>query len=321
LVEIIRLAQLHDTKYREWSSEILGEKMRLFKFRSLAEGEPQEHTLDILRNQRLRFASPMEFNDPFDCNFPLDMTDGNGKETVRRACKSLLAEMVKDEESSRDWGHLKYALEDDAALVELANDWHWRYYMYGAIISDLGIISFCDEAKTNDALMWSHYANFHNGICFEFEMEESWISDDTNGHKITYSDSIKPLTEKDFMNFGWGTRMVTTKSKVWSYESEYRLVRFHGAGEFLHFAKTSLKAVYIGLKVYNDLPMRITGILREKEYSAKVFWMTTHDNRLELHATEKNRVLTGNSMLVLRSVQDDFKRIKAEVELELHRDE
>jgi hypothetical protein len=43
----------------------------LYKYRSMTEGTPREHTLAILKTLELRYSPASKFNDPFDCNLAI----------------------------------------------------------------------------------------------------------------------------------------------------------------------------------------------------------------------------------------------------------
>lgn len=85
------------------------------------------------------------------------------------------------------------------------------------IDSNYRICSFSNN--NNSMLMWSHYAQEHQGIMVEY-----WFGGDfPDGfgiEEISYSDDIKRNTEKELYTFN---QYILTKNKEWSYENEVRL--------------------------------------------------------------------------------------------------
>src|SRR5262245_38977124 len=105
---------------------------RLFKYRSLA-GRNLEYTRRIIEQRRIYYASPRQFNDPFDCQFwvnmdgaPLSAFGLSKQEEIR----SFAADFMREETNK------------DVAILSLS------------------------EVNDN-LLMWSHYADCHTGLCLE----------------------------------------------------------------------------------------------------------------------------------------------------------
>ena len=88
-----------------------------------------------------------------------------------------------------------------------------------------GILCFSSTWK--NPLLWSHYADKHEGICLGFEVPESSCG------KINYVDSrlkapdwfCQPLARKSIQEkrFKFMKKMIYTKFSHWSYEEEYRI--------------------------------------------------------------------------------------------------
>lgn len=126
---------------------------------------------------------------------------------------------------------------------------------------------FCTSTNRNSLLMWSHYADHHRGVVFEF------IPDELRDSALLISKSVKytrerPLiyrTPEDLIRNAimmpllesvkqMRESLIYTKSVEWQYEEEYRLVipRFIPAGEtneMLCFYPEELTAVYFGCRI------------------------------------------------------------------------
>ena len=78
----------------------------------------------------------------------------------------------------------------------------------------------CSFSNNNDSmLMWSHYAQEHQGIMVEY-----WFGgefpDGFGVDKVSYTDEFKRNKEKELYVFN---QYILTKNKEWSYENEVRL--------------------------------------------------------------------------------------------------
>ena len=131
----------------------------------------------------------------------------------------------------------------------------------------------CFSKRNDSILMWSHYANSHSGVCFEFEEDRPFFKDviyseerpkidlykamsrilgyDYVNEKITYQDKV--LIESILTPF-------FVKSKEWSYEEEVRCLlsdeelntegfEYRDGKEFL---KMKISKIYIGTKASGE---------------------------------------------------------------------
>jgi len=98
-----------------------------------------------------------------------------------------------------------------------------------------GVLCFSEEKS--DVLQWAHYADRHKGICLGFNV--------TGGQgkfgRVHYETDRFPFPEKPDLDFSW--KLLSTKSKVWEYEREWRVflelkegVWNERAGRVLYFA-------------------------------------------------------------------------------------
>ena len=100
----------------------------------------------------------------------------------------------------------------------------------------------------NNMQMWAHYALNYNGICIDFNVDDSF----KDLREVQYTnrryrpivraglDEIDNQLERTIVN-----RNFFTKSKNWKYEGEYRIVRKQEK-EYLEFKKESVSSVIFG---------------------------------------------------------------------------
>jgi hypothetical protein len=115
----------------------------------------------------------------------------------------------------------------------------------GARVSNAGIL--CFSAVGNSVLMWSHYAEEHKGICLIFDTSKDLGILAERIWKVHYS-SRYPYQNIFSLNPDRKFRtLLTTKSKVWKYEKEYRFLREPG-GRTFSFEPAALIGVIFGCK-------------------------------------------------------------------------
>lgn len=106
----------------------------------------------------------------------------------------------------------KDQLNDPIELPNLEN-----VHLDDLIDSNYRICSFSNN--DNSMLMWSHYAQQHQGIMVEYEFRGDFPEGFGIG-SISYTDDIKRFKEKDLYVFN---QYILTKNKEWAYEEEVRL--------------------------------------------------------------------------------------------------
>lgn len=119
----------------------------------------------------------------------------------------------------------------------------------------------CLSQTRHSPLMWAHYANNHEGVCLELEVEYEPLFKVEYRSKKLFPQITLP-THKQYINNKNIKKVMGTKSKDWSYEREWRMhfdlendaVRSDGNGMYflpfqsrdgLHF---QLKKIYVGYR-------------------------------------------------------------------------
>ncbi|EGR0541746.1 DUF2971 domain-containing protein [Vibrio cholerae] len=179
----------------------------LYKYKPM-----NQFTLDIIASERIYYALPESFNDPFDTQ-----------------CSFMKSTAIVP---STDADKVARAFPDDPEIVpfELKNV-SSDIDVFQGKLKNFGIVSLAESAA--DILMWSHYADNHKGICIELERNENNAlgnPDETNKVKYTQSYpslSSKVLLDSDQFNSSL-KRVLYTKSKQWEYEKEWRTFKPQG---------------------------------------------------------------------------------------------
>ncbi|HIJ71352.1 MAG TPA: hypothetical protein HPP87_08315 [Planctomycetes bacterium] len=128
----------------------------LFRYKSMDTTDAVEHTLDILKKQRLYCPRIVSFNDPFECRANISF------EALPKVKNARAKERLKKENpgmTDADAEKLAPKRWKQVEKVGWKEALHWLQH-------DIGVISFSEI--NDDILMWSHYGGGHNGICIEF---------------------------------------------------------------------------------------------------------------------------------------------------------
>jgi hypothetical protein len=256
----------------------------LYKYKDVS-GDGMAHFEDTLRNNRVWFSSPLEFNDPFDCRCLWD-TQVTREEVVLRRATSLAkngvscpdafaqaeSEVPRERPEFENW--LKRKITDDCR--RLANT---------------GI--FCLTSSCDNPLMWTHYANKHNGICMAFGVrsphETSHSEFIGEAMRVEYADRCPLINPVRDCALDIDRKTFLTKGTQYWYEAEWRIVRYNDAPGLKPIPKGVIGAVILGVQI--DSPTRDRVIRACAEYEGEVDVVRaildphTYGLRLELDRT------------------------------------
>jgi hypothetical protein len=250
----------------------------LYKLRSLA-AESRDYTLDIIANSRVYFASPLQFNDPFDC-FPPFLLGGdiNDPEFVRK--------LERDE--ARMMAEARIGPDEAAALrasqgvpVEKMAD-AVRENTVNAIRDDTRVL--CLSTEQRHPLMWSHYASSHSGVCLHFRCGP----DNLFGlaRQVIYAEERKAvLIPLEQSGDEITDRLVFEKAKFWDYESEYRVIGHKSVdwgetfdeSDRVAFPRESLCGVTLGMRISDPDRATITAMAAARKPAVPV-WQATESH-------------------------------------------
>lgn len=183
----------------------------------------------ILENSSLKFPSPREFNDPFDCKANLIMDS---------SVYDIFIFLFR----------LYYPIYSIQELYIKAAEIHrnptLKYFTcvssLDSVIKKLGVC--CFSKINNQILMWSHYADKHTGVCLKFDLCQDFEF---------FTPLVVVTYGTKFLNYNCITESyriiehVCKKSVDWEYEQEVRVVKTNGVG--IHrFKKEALSEVIFG---------------------------------------------------------------------------
>jgi Protein of unknown function (DUF2971) len=240
----------------------------------------------ITKNLTMRYASPSTFNDPFDSQFELGFDF-----EFEEAGQALLEKMEEfvfgdDEPEGNTENRLFKALSLTRKNRHQHNIEEFREYFKSSVDKNIQfsknaqpglnktwksvfdtIRIFCVTEDHKNLLMWSHYADKHEGAVIRIGCIKEIDSVLLAAVPVCYTDQTPVIATKDeWINSLIGLseidydqhlkKIVTTKSKEWEYEKEWRVYTFVQPssiddGKYLYqiFSPKEIQAIYFGCKV------------------------------------------------------------------------
>ncbi len=206
----------------------------LYRYYSL-----DENFDSIFKKGELWFSSPKDFNDPFDFR----VINHNDYEI-----SDIISFVSRNGENNPIEANI-FA----QAVIEKSS--YFNQKVNKVINKRLSNkLVCCFTTKSDNLLMWSHYADKHRGVCLKFSprLDSNLF---TKLYAVEYS---KNSGNYDFINKMEESfnKVITLKSIDWSYEEEFRVVKYdQERGQ--KFNKNALKEVVFGCESTSDEIERI----------------------------------------------------------------
>jgi len=241
---------------RLWSGLIMNVPGHLYKYRSLHTDQDKEHTSRILAHNEIYFAKPSEFNDPFDCGFHISC-EGD-VQTHKNKLKELNPALSEEEidnltRKELEPNSIKKTAQNLNDTIRLETD-------------KCGI--FTMSAKRDNLLMWSHYADYHRGICVEFKTTSGKLFG-CDLSEVHYQKSYPNLSVYDNVDLEWTRKYLSTKSEDWYYEEEWRILyRETGPQIYPH---GELSGVILGARISKENQELVLKWITESNFKPKLY--------------------------------------------------
>jgi hypothetical protein len=146
-----------------------------------------------------------------------------------------------------------------------------EYYWNGpleslqAVVAGSGVCCFC--RSFSNPLLWSHYANSHQG--FSIGVSRQALVEqfgDLHVREVLYEDAVPSLDD-----FGWmdmSLVMLCTKPTCWSYEQEVRVIRDYRGNDTVGLSKietSAIREIIFGMAMQETRRLEIQKQIRDKE--------------------------------------------------------
>ena len=176
-------------------------KMIVYKYMS------PERT-EVLENTSIRFTQPNLFNDPFES----------------------LPNLSEQRQQGADLARAKFSEIPSDSLARILEKFDREILNVPEQVGD-HLIALCLTKNSNNALMWSHYADEHRGYAIGFDSDSDFFKPGNYGiryglKQVKYSSERQDVSAKqsidDILNDA--EELFFTKSKDWEYEEEFRVL-------------------------------------------------------------------------------------------------
>lgn len=220
----------------------------------------------IFTHNEIYFASPMQFNDPFDCKVQasFDATDDDWEDYLNGVLKDRHPEWEYDERQAFVDQLMRGGWrEDPGTKQKIINE-------VQQAVNKCGV--FCLSEVRDNILMWSHYADGHRGFGLQFHIDPKHSSLGRSLHKVEYTSTYPQINVVKAPGTQTGM-ILLTKSDFWKYEKEWRIIDDNGPGIRV-FPAEMLTGVIFGC----EMPHESRQLIREWAKDRKVrlnFYQTT----------------------------------------------
>jgi hypothetical protein len=262
----------------------------------------------IISSRKLRWSSPLLFNDPFDhqTGFAFPFTGKEFSEAFLEASLRVVYEaapfdpphqtkygsMLRTVRANKNrWPRGKFEEDLKAATAEMAANFPGLSEELNAKLTE-GLTRsrvLCLTERGDNLVMWSHYANSHRGVAFKFRRLEQLDHRFLVAQPVQYSDEpvsflgmreyidkLFGLAEHDLVPRIWD--LAFRKHADWSYEQEWRVHVSLLAGEDFGLGYSDdeepselFEAVYLGCRMDRASVAELVPLIREKLPQTTIF--------------------------------------------------
>jgi hypothetical protein len=236
-------------KYRDWNNE---------------------YHKKILSNYELYLPSTKEFNDPFEGSIPFEYDETElSTETIFQKMLSV----AKEDPDHTDWNEKQiydYTCEEyrSAWFLDSKHIEEHKKDTKRQIEESFGILSLAKF--NNNFLMWSHYSNSHTGFCVGFDTQK--LTNAIHGicKNVTYEDRIPIFSLFDDVGL-FVDKLLFTKSKVWEYEDEFRMIKSEKAQSVVEFDPACITEIILGCRIDKKNKDEILGMVNRQISHCRVY--------------------------------------------------
>jgi hypothetical protein len=250
----------------EWDARLTG-LGRLHRYVSIR-GERFAWFYDLALRSLLYFPGYRDLNDPFDGRVRLN---DEGTEVEKREFWEgfqVRNGRVLDATAKAEIDHI---------LAQSPADHRRRLWdAHEEETNKLGVACFSED---DDYIpMWSYYADSHRGLCLRFResLLRGW-GDSLPPMRVVYEDDYPDAYFYRDSMFKRMQATVATKSRVWSHENEWRIIR-SARGEVVQFDPTALEAIIMGCEMPPEDEARVRDVCARR---------TPHVKLLKAHMAER----------------------------------
>ena len=178
-----------------------------------------ERLTKLLRDKEIYCSNPATFNDPWDCKVFFDIDCLSDPKELEKHIQwfGRITEKHDPALSTKEIDRWKDCCRKNPSLF-IEEMKQFSTEMGSAIDQQYRV--YCLGQDVYNTLMWAHYADAHQGLCLEFSTSNHVMCCALGVEYKREIPNIAAYSDDDDTNL----IPLLTKSEVWSYEQEYRLV-------------------------------------------------------------------------------------------------
>lgn len=258
----------------------------LYKYKlipSADDREEQDWFEDIILCNKLFFAPPKSFNDPFDCQIAPSIP--SDKKQLLKSYSKLLKLYkkkynIKYPEYLERLSRFKNELNESSSPQKYSNE-------IKALLKEYMRV-FCLSEDGASVPMYAHYANDHQGCCLKFQVDKEFFS---MAREVHYSSDYPSV---DLLNSTPEERskiLFFTKAKCWEYEKEWRLIKevnYKEKDRSYDFPGHLLVGIILGYRISEERKRYIQNLIKQRKSSLKLYQVKPHESKYEMEIIELN---------------------------------
>lgn len=281
-----------------------------------------DQRIDILENLQIRFTPPIEFNDPFELypyletvlpleDFYIAIDDGSDDEFVETFVQTIEENYVNPlpkDELIRMALQFRPIVKDSSK--HLLSDIFRKFssivnpHIQTSMNNFFGIM--CSSGHPLDIRMWGHYTNNHKGFVIVFDENHDFFQQKSQKEKyrsireVSYTEDRPRVNSVLNINY---SEIFFTKSKVWDYEREWRLIRPLSEADkieekenkklhFFNLPPECIEGVIFGVRTSEEVIGRVKDVFKgSNNFKTKLLSKTVlSENEFSLGIKEINTV-------------------------------
>lgn len=234
----------------------------LYKYKSLDEAN-FDHTMEILRDNRIFCPTPRQLNDPEECRPALvigDLSDREYKAKIEGWARRCIAHRDTQPTEAEIGNELAQLTPEK--LAEMAGATAGLYHR--AINEQYRILSMALSPLNGH--LWSAYAADYTGVCIQLNITPLVAA----AYHVKYSDDVPLLDLVDDNGFASLDMTALRKRKAWQPEGEVRFILREPpltedrplVNQKLRLDPESLQAVMFGYRIAEDKKQQLMEVIR-----------------------------------------------------------
>jgi hypothetical protein len=239
----------------------------VYKFRNFT----SNFHLRLLTNNEIYFSSPSDFNDPFDLKISVDYSLLTTEERRIKYIDKILGQAFPNLNTS---GAI-YGRNRQELIKKFKEDWLTLQEQYDTVNfkwtdDRLGVVSF--SLQWDNILLWSHYSDNHTGFSVGIDMEELRKLGVIGAEgRVDYLESFPKIDPIETSLINELHTKAFSKSQVWRYEAEYRIVQIwsestpHIGERTKIITDSCFKELILGMKISEENERKLCLIAKDKQ--------------------------------------------------------